>query len=167
MIRITIVVCMMIFAGQTLNAQQLSLDAVRDDFNKGVKDETLCKQHLAILEKEANSPVERAYAAAFHMFMAKHTGNPLKKMKYFREGRDRLEKELTSNPKDVEIRFIRLTIQYYIPDYLGYNGDIESDKDYVMNHLYELTDSRTKNIIYKYLKGAKMYTETELALLGR
>lgn len=167
MIRGTIVAWLIMFSCLELRAQTLDLNSVRNDFNKGVKDEDLCKQHLTVLDKQANSPVEKAYAAAFHMFMAKHTGNPFKKMNYFKEGRDRLEQQLTSNPNNVELRFIRLSIQYHIPKYLGYHDDIESDKDYVMNNLYKLPDEFTKEIIYKYLEGANMYTAKELALLGR
>ncbi len=148
-------------------AQELDLNAVRNDFNKGVKDEKLCIKYLEALEKEANSPIERGYAAAFHMFMAKHTSNPFKKMSYFKEGKNKLEKELKSNPNNVELRFIRLSIQYHIPKYLGYHNEINADKDYVMNNLYKLSDKYTKEKIYKYLKGANMYTADELALLGR
>lgn len=167
MIRTQMIIWVMVFSSLEICAQKLDLQTIRNDFNKGVKDEALCKNHLAVLEEQADSPLERAYAAAFHMFMAKHTGNPFKKMRYFREGRDRLEDELALKPNDVEIRFIRLSIQYHIPDYLGYNDDIESDKVFVMNNLYKLSDSHVKAIIYKYLEGANMYTDTELALLGR
>ncbi|MGO1596130.1 MAG: hypothetical protein ACTHZ1_02170 [Sphingobacterium sp.] len=167
MIRGTIVAWLIMLSCLEVRAQTLDLNAVRNDFNKGVKNEALCKRHLLLLNEQANSPLEKAYAAAFHMFMAKHTGNPFKKMNYFKEGRDRLEQQLNANPNNVELRFIRLSIQYHIPKYLGYHDDIEADKDYVMNHLYKLPDEFTKEIIYKYLAGANMYTARELALLGR
>jgi len=77
------------------------------------------------------------------------------------------KKELKTNPNNVELRFIRLSIQYHIPKYLGYHNEIESDKDFVMNNLYKMSDKFTKEKIYKYLKGANMYTQDELALLGR
>lgn len=167
MIRVTIITWVMVFSCLEIHAQKLDLNSVRNDFNKGVKNAALCERYLSLLNEHADSPVERAYAAAFHMFMAKHTGNPFKKMNFFKDGRDRLEVELIAHPNNVEMRFIRLSIQYHIPKYLGYHEDIESDKDYVMNHLHTLSDEHAKETIYKYLKGANMYTDTELALLGR
>src|SRR5690606_5476556 len=96
-----------------LFAQTLSLKDIRKDCKMGHKDEVVCKKHLEALEKHADSPVERGYEAAYHMFMAKHTGNPLKKMTYFKSGKKMLEKEIAENPENVELRYIRLCIQYY------------------------------------------------------
>ncbi|MFD1770028.1 hypothetical protein [Sphingobacterium suaedae] len=150
-----------------LSAQGLSIKDIRKDFKVGHKDETTCKRHLQALEKYADSPVERGYEAAYHMFMAKHISNPFKKMSYFKSGKQMLEKEIAANPSNVELRYIRLCIQYYIPSYLGYKDNIEEDKDFLVNNLYKLNDRATKELLYTYLKGAKMYSEQELALLGR
>lgn len=160
-------IALILIGTSKLYAQKLNLDVVRSDFNKGVKDEVLCKKHLDALKAEANTPVERGYEAAFHMFMAKHTSNPFKKMSYFKTGRNMLEKEIKGSPNNVELRFIRLCIQYYIPKYLGYHHEVEQDKEYVMNNLYKMQDKTTKDKIYKYLKGANMYNASELALLAR
>ncbi|WP_093364067.1 hypothetical protein [Sphingobacterium wenxiniae] len=147
--------------------QTLPIAEIRKDFKVGHKDEETCKKHLEALEKHADSPIERGYEAAYHMFMAKHTGNPFKKMSYFKNGRNMLEKEIKSAPNNVELRYIRLCIQYYIPSYLGYKDNIEEDKDFLVDNLYKLNDKNTKELIFNYLKGAKMYNDEELALLGR
>src|SRR5690606_26727800 len=102
----------------TVEAQSINLDNVRKDFNKGVKDENLCKKHLQSLKAQAKTPLEKGYEAAFHMFMAKHTANPFKKMSYFKDGRKLLESQIKIDPNNTELRFIRLCIQYHIPDFL-------------------------------------------------
>lgn len=150
-----------------VNGQHLNLNDVRKDFNKGVKDQDLCEKHLEALEKNAKSTIEKGYEAAFHMFMAKHTGNPIKKMSYFNGGKKMLEKQIKIDPNNIELRFIRLCIQYYIPTYLGYRDNIEQDKDFLVGNLYKLNDEKTKDVLYNYLKGAKMYTDQELVQLGR
>lgn len=153
--------------GTAAYAQNLDINEVRKNFNKGVKDENLCKQHLEALKKNAKTPLEKGYQAAFNMFMAKHTGNPLKKMSYFREGKKLLEQQIKVDPNNTELRFIRLCIQYHIPDFLGYKQNIDSDKSFIVNNLYKLPDDKTKKIIYQYLKGANMFSNEELALLAR
>lgn len=150
-----------------LFAQSIDMDKIRKDFSKGHKDKDLCATHLKDLEKHADTPIERGYEAAYHMFMAKHAGNPFKKMSYFKDGKSMLEKEIASSPQNIELRFIRLCIQYYVPKYLNYSSNVEEDKKYLMNNLYKISDREVKDLIYQYLKGAKMYTENELALLGR
>lgn len=151
----------------TADAQSINLPDVRKDFNKGVKDENLCKKHLQKLKANSKTPLEKGYEAAFNMFMAKHTSNPFKKMGYFKEGRKLLESQIKIEPNNTELRFIRLCIQYYIPDFLGYKNNIEEDKDYLVANLYKLKDEEAKDVIYKYLKGANMYNSEELGLLAR
>lgn len=157
------VICFVSFS----KSQSLDLDRIRKDFNKGVKDEELCHKHWKSLEKHAKSTVEKGYQAAFHMFMAKHTSNPIKKMRYFNGGKKMLEKQIAEDANNIELRFIRLCIQFYTPDFMGYKGDIDTDKKFVMNNLYKLQAEDTKTLIYNYLKGAKMYSDEELVLLGR
>jgi len=161
------VVLTQIILFSTVEAQTLKLAEIRKDFKIGHKNEGLCKEHLAALEKYANTPVERGYEAAYHMFMASHSGNPFKKMSYFKNGKKMLEKEIASNPNNVELRYIRLCIQYYIPSYLGYKDDIEDDKRFIRDNLYKLDDKATKTLLYTYLKGADMYSNDELTLLAR
>ncbi|HLT33220.1 MAG TPA: hypothetical protein VKZ98_05465 [Aquaticitalea sp.] len=151
----------------TVSGQTLNIADIRKDFKIGHKDEDICKKHLESLEKHADSPVERGYEAAYNMFMANHSSNPFKKMSYFKNGRDMLEKEISNNPNNVELRYIRLCIQYYIPSFLGYKQNIEEDKTFMVENLHKMNDKSTKELLYVYLKGAKMYSDEELALLGR
>ncbi|WP_033566336.1 hypothetical protein [Sphingobacterium sp. SYP-B4668] len=162
-----ILIIALLFVAKSSFAQKLDLDQIRKDFNKGVKSEELCEGHLEALEKYAKTPEEKGYHAAYHMFMASHTGNPFKKMGYFKHGKKLLEDVISKTPQNVELRFIRLCIQFYIPKYLNYHDKIEEDKAYVMNNLYKMQDEEVKDLIFNYLKGAKMYTSEELALLGR
>ena len=155
------------FALFTSEAQTLNLHDIRKNFNKGVKDETLCKNYLKELQTKANTPLEKGYEAAFNMFMAKHSSNPFKKMGYFRDGKKMLELQIKSDPKNAELRFIRLSIQYHSPDFLGYKQNIQEDKDFLVANLFKLQDEKTKDVIYNYLKGANMYNAEELSLLAR
>lgn len=156
-----------VFAISVVFAQNINLHEIRKDFNKGVKDEQLCKKYLNLLQANAKTPLEKGYEAAFHMFMAKHTSNPFKKMSYFNGGKKLLEKQIKLEPNNSELRFIRLCIQYYTPDFLGYKHNIEEDKNFLVENLHKLSDEKAKDIIYKYLKGANMYSEQELSLLAR
>lgn len=156
-----------VFAISVVFAQNINLHEIRKDFNKGVKDEQLCKKYLNLLQANAKTPLEKGYEAAFHMFMAKHTSNPFKKMSYFNGGKKLLEKQIKLEPNNTELRFIRLCIQYYTPDFLGYKHNIEEDKNFLVENLHKLSDEKAKDIIYKYLKGANMYSEQELSLLAR
>ena len=163
----TLMTLVLLLPFSLVSGQSLVMDDIRRDFKIGHKNKDLCQKYLKDLEEHADTPVERGYEAAYHMFMANHTGNPFKKMSYFKSGRKMLEEAIQSDQNSVELRYIRLCIQYYIPSYLGYKENVEEDKKYLTENLYKLPDDSVKDLIYNYLKGAKMYSEEELKLLGR
>lgn len=154
-----------IYFAACLQAQDLN--DVRKDFNKGVKDSDLCEKYYIYLKENAKSELEKGYEAAFQMFMAKHIKNPIRKMSYFNRGKKLLESQIDLDSNNVELRFIRLCIQYHIPKYLGYKSNIEDDKKFLLDNLFSLRDEDTKRILYVYLKGANIYSEEELIILNR
>lgn len=148
-------------------AQELDMKSIRKDFKHGINNQKTCLENLSILKKHANNPVEKGYLAAYQIFMAKHTSNPFKKLGHFNKGKKMLENIIEEYPQDTELRYIRLCIQFYSPKFLDYQSNINEDKIFVMNNLYKLSDTAAKELIYNYLKGTKMYTDSELELLGR
>lgn len=150
-----------------VNGQSLDLNTIRKDFNKGVKDEDLCKRHYEVLNLNAKTDLERGYKAAFQMFMAKHAGNPIKKMSYFKGGKGLLDTQIKSSPTNVELRFLRLCIQFYTPGYLGYRDNIKEDKEFLLYNLYKHPDAEIRVLLYKYLKGTEIFTDQELVLLAK
>ncbi len=165
---IRIILCLMFVSTVAYTkGQMIDLHEVRRDFNKGVKDKTICEAHHKNLAKHSSTMTEQGYAAAYHIFMAKHTGNPIKKMSYFNGGKSKLDKLIKQDPKNIELRFIRLCIQYHAPSYLGYKDNIDDDKDFLVENLHTIKDSSVKQLLFNYLKGANIYNSNELALLSR
>lgn len=154
----------------TVKGQDISdidLYDIRKDFNKGVKDEKLCKQYLQVLKTNPKTSIERGYLAAFTMFTAKHTINPFKKMSHFKEGRKMLEQQIQQDPQNPELRFIRFCIQHYTPDFLGYKDNLTEDKQFLLANLHKMTDEKAKTIIFNFLKGTKLFSQDELKQLSK
>lgn len=148
-------------------AQKLDMKSIRMEFKQGIQNEELCQENIQALEEYARSPVEKGYLAAYQIFMAKHLSNPFKKLQQFKRGKNTLEDLINKNPDELELRYIRLCIQFYAPRMLGYSSHIDQDKDFVVRNLHEMKDRETKQLIYTYLEGTKMFTEEELTLLRR
>lgn len=148
-------------------AQGLDMEAVRMEFKHGVHNEELCKENIQVLEKYGRSPVEKGYLAAYQMFMAKHLSNPFKKLHQFKKGKNALEELINQNSEEVELRYIRLCIQFYAPKMLGYSSSISEDKKFIIDYLHKMKNGEAKKLIYDYLEGTKMFTDEELALLRR
>src|SRR5436190_6706863 len=116
-------------------AGDISLKYVRLLFEKSVTDETCCKNLIADLNKynESNTTFS-AYKACATMIMAKHCFNPFKKLSYFNEGKALLEKCISSQPENPEIRYLRFTVQSSAPRFLCYNKSLQEDKDFLQRH---------------------------------
>ena len=48
-------------------------------------------------------------------------------MKYFNRGKSILEEAIEANPLNVELRYLRYSLQKRVPDFLGYNANIDED----------------------------------------
>lgn len=155
-------------------AQQVNIDKIRKEYADAVKDEDLCEHNLETLHESARSTTEKVYLAAYEILLAKHIGNPFKKIGQFKEGKKHLEEVIKENPSHIEARFIRWSVQVHAPSFLGYNNNIIEDKNFLVKNLYKLPNEEAKSIIYNYLKGANPYlkggqifTATELKELAQ
>jgi hypothetical protein len=136
---------------------------VRALFDRSVSDEKICLQLIAKLEafNENNHPLYAGYRAAATMIMAKHVFNPFSKFSYFKKGRNLLEKAIAKNKGDIELRFLRFSIQTHLPRFLDYNDNINMDKALIMQHFAALTDLALRQKIVNFLKTSDEVTALE------
>ncbi|MDR2271478.1 MAG: hypothetical protein LBF27_11300 [Sphingobacterium sp.] len=160
MTRIVLTVFLFTIAKMGLG-QQLNIDKIRKDYAEAVKDEDLCERNFDLLDEGAKSTTEKVYRAAYEILLAKHMGNPFKKVGQFKEGKKHLEEIIKDNPNHIEARFIRWSVQVHAPSFLGYKDNIIEDKNFLVKNLHKLPNEEAKSIIYNYLKGANPYLKGE------
>lgn len=73
------------------------------------------------------------------------------KLAYFSDGKEMLEKAVAAKPLDAEIRFLRLATQLNAPSFLGYTGEIETDKKLVMNTMNLVAASHPNQYLYQQI----------------
>lgn len=96
------------------------LDVVRANYNKVLSDKKLCKEMISELEKtKTNSATHLAYLGGLKAIWANHVFSPISKVNTFDEGKKNIEKAIKAEPDNVELRFIRLSIQKNAPGFLG------------------------------------------------
>jgi hypothetical protein len=118
-------------------AQEDLLLKVRMNIGEVFKTEAVCLEMFAAFEKTdiSSNNLLLGYKGAVELGMARHDPNVFKKMSYFNEGKGNLEASIENDPNNIELRFLRLTIQTHLPTFLGYSGDKESDKKFVLDNL--------------------------------
>jgi hypothetical protein len=135
------------------NSNALSLEVVRTNYQLAVKDKNICSSMIQQLENNPESNVHLAYLGAFQTIWANHTSNPISKLSTFNKGKKNIDKAVNLSPNDVEIIFIRHSVQKNCPRFLGYNDNWEEDEKFLSKNRNSITSVALKNMVEKLLKS--------------
>ena len=91
---------------------------------------------ISELEGQKASSVNNAYKGALLAKKANFETKASAKIKTFKSGAQLLETEIEKFPKQIEYRFIRLSIQEHCPKILKYNGNINEDAKLIVNGFF-------------------------------
>lgn len=132
-----------------------NLKDYRTLLQKGENSEVAAKKLIeksSMAFSETKQPIYAGFLAVGKFFMAKHVFNPLKKMSYFNEGKKTMEAAINSDPKNLEVRLMRLITQESVPKLLGYYQNIEEDRNFLTRDYKKTADNDLKIYIKAYLK---------------
>ena len=146
-----------------------SILEVRDLYKKGAASKEVASQMYKELStiKESDGHVFVAYKAAALTLVAKHAKKIKDKKEYFKRGAALLEKTITGYPNDIELRFIRLSIQQNSPKILKYKGDISKDKSYIFDNLATIKNKDLKSYIKTYVLESKSFSAAEKNVISK
>ena len=75
-----------------------------------------------------------AYRAACESMMAQFSWNPYTKLAQVNKSFDFFEKAIKDDAQNVEIRFLRFSVQHNVPDFLRKNREFEEDKNVLVDN---------------------------------
>ncbi|HQS05312.1 MAG: hypothetical protein B7X86_00670 [Sphingobacteriales bacterium 17-39-43] len=138
------------------SAKTPEIEDVRVLFHKAESSQKVCVELIELLEpyNDKNNALFLGYRGSANMMMAKHLINPFSKLSYFKKGKLMLEKAIQFDQKNVELRFLRYTIQTNVPSFLNYSDNKENDRVFLLQSLNRMNDQKLKIIISNYLKKA-------------
>lgn len=147
-----------IFFSFLINFQMVfsqNLDEFRTLLKSGETSEVATKSLIEKSEssyKTTKKPIYKGFLAVGKFLMANHAFNPLKKMSYFNEGKKNLETAINDDPKNLELRLMRLITQEKIPKILNYHQKIVEDRNFLTKEYHNTSDQNLKLFIKEYLK---------------
>jgi len=138
-------------------ADNHELENIRMMFHKAESSQIVCLELIEQLQpyNEDNNVLFMGYKACATMLMAKHVFNPFSKLSHFKRGREMLEKAIQFDRNNIELRFLRYTIQTNVPSFLNYSQSKDLDRLFLVNSLNKLNDQKLKKIIAAYLTTNK------------
>lgn len=143
------------------------IPVLRSLFQKAVVDKSSWKQMAELLSPiDTKSPaILVCYKGVSEMIQAKYVISPWSKLNSFNSGKKLIEEAVRKDSENLEIRFLRYSIQTNLPSFLDYKADVDSDKDFMINNIDKTDDKELRKNIIEYLSVSKACTEEELKRL--
>ena len=148
-------------AGLFLFFQGGDLETLRNAYSKANISNEGARNFIEIADKNSSSdPLIKGYKAAAEILEAKITTEKNKRKSFVKSGATDLESVIKSNPNNVELRLIRMSVQENIPKIVGYSKNLKEDKAYILSN-YTRQNSVLKVYIKKFAMQSKTMTATE------
>lgn len=154
------------FIGITTVLFNIDLTSVRDSYKEAVvsKEKTVALYEEVVTIKKTDNKKLVAYKGAITALKAKYEKGVKTKKELFKKGVTLVEYAVKSKPNDIEIRFIRLTIQQNIPAFLKYNSNKEEDKKFIITNFKFIKSFHLKKHIQGYVLQSEHFSKEEKAL---
>lgn len=142
---------------------QNDLESLRNSYAKANQSNENTQAFINTAEKQSGSDaVTTGYKAAAKIMEAKIVKQNRKAL--VKAGATDLESIIKSNPNNIELRLIRLSVQENIPKIVGYRGGLKDDKAFILNN-YGKQNAAMKSYIKKFAVQSKTMSDTEKASL--
>jgi hypothetical protein len=102
--------------------------------------------------KNLDDPTFRGYFGAAACMSAEETINPASKLSRFNEGRNNLEKAISLDGKNIDLRFLRYTVQCSAPSFLGYSSNKTEDRKFLIENVGGISDNWFKQKVNAFLE---------------
>jgi len=111
-----------------------------------------------------DDPLLLGYKGATATILANFAKGVKVKTTYFKEGKKLLEQAIATNPKSVELRYLRLSVQENAPKVVRYKKHIPEDKQFILDHYQALKNAETKKYIKGFVSQSTSFTQAEKQL---
>ena len=117
------------------------------------------------------SALNVCYLGVIQALKAKHAWNPYYKVKYLNDAEKILQTAVSREPDNMEIRFMRFSIEHNVPGFLGYTKHLVADREEMIKQLerkyYASADQEVVITIIKFLLESKRCTPHENEFLHK
>jgi len=84
--------------------------------------------YQALRSRNSENPLVVAYIGTLEALKAKHSWNPYNKIKFVSLSQKTMKRAVDLDPNNLEIRFMRFSIQHHTPAFLGFSKDLDEDR---------------------------------------
>ena len=129
------------------------LATIRINYVLASEDKDMANQLFEELSSinEKDSEILNAYKGATLTLKAKFAKKIKEKKEFFKNGAGLIESAIASEPDNIEIRVIRMSVQENSPKFLKYNKNIDQDKQFILTHFSGTKSSAVRKFVKEYV----------------
>ncbi|RZK55913.1 MAG: hypothetical protein EOO91_13125 [Pedobacter sp.] len=159
-----LLVSLLMLTTSKMNVEEIEIVTLRKLYYEAANSKAASVKLTSTLSKvnDQSKALLICYKGAAQMMEAKYAFSPITKFSKFSKGKSAIEKAITKDPKQIEIRFIRFSIQTNLPFFLGYNEAIKTDKEILINSINKIEDDNLQQNVVNYLLTSKYCTSDEI-----
>ncbi len=147
------------FSASAYNEDDLLME-IRGNLKLATENEKICENLYAKVKDLKNtSPLLKGYIGAVTIAKSKHVPL-LDKLSTFNKGTAILDEAIKADPKETELRFLRLTLQLNLPGFLGYRDNIAADKEFIFSN-FGVAQSVLQKKIADFVNTSGHFSEKE------
>lgn len=102
-----------------------------------------------------------AYKGATLTMMAKYAKGKNDKKTFFKEGVGLIEFAVSEDPKNIEIRVLRMSIQENAPKFLKYNTKLSEDKQFILNNYKDVKSKAVQTFVKSFVLQSDTFSASE------
>lgn len=148
------------------------ISVLKNDLVKAVESSKLTDSLYKRLAKIPNkTALITAYTGTLEALKAKHSWNPYHKIKYVKVSLKTMQKAINMDKDNMEIRFMRFSIEHFTPSFLGFSKDLTIDRKEIVKHYqnnnFGLADEILIKNVAKFMVDSKRCTEEEIKIFKK
>jgi len=153
-----------------LSNQEIAV--LKTNMVKAVENAKLTDSLFTSLSKLPNkTALVTGYIGTLEALKAKHSWNPYNKIKYLGRSLKTMQKAIDMDKENMEIRFMRFSIEFFTPSFLGFSKDLAQDKKEIIKHYqngnFGLADAELVKNVAKFMIDSKKCNAAEVKILKK
>ncbi|MCS6820251.1 MAG: hypothetical protein NZ551_00105 [Microscillaceae bacterium] len=145
----------------------MNLNPIRRLYAEAANSQSKADELAKLLaQADSKNPTIIAYKGIVEAYKAKYALNPLSKLSHIQEANKYFKQAVEAEPDNIEIRFLRFTIQLNTPAVLGLDKELNEDRKVILANIqYSGIENIMKKAIAEYLIKSGKCSETEKQFL--
>lgn len=151
----------------TVTATCQTLEETRELFHGAVLNAEESKTfHESMKEVDDEDASLLAYQAVSEAMLAQVVWNPFTKFSQVLKFDKKITQAVEMDPENIEIRFLRLAIEYNLPDFLGMGTHVKEDLEVILANMKEVgsigVDPSYGRYIFYFLESSDLCTHDQI-----